>query len=187
MEPIAPFPFDPASAVRFVDACWFSHDGQWFLKVKDRFGLETAMELNEAAVHAMGKIEARRIRELTGIGDIDDCTGFARFLQTFWALRGIPPSEGFMPGSAWRIVSVDADHLEVAVSRCGLAEMAIAAKMGAMGVGNFPGCRGFRRRIQGWGLVLSSRYDFLDEESPGESGSGVVCRHRINRVPRGSG
>jgi hypothetical protein len=187
LEPIAPFPFDPASAVRFVDACWFSHDGQWFLKVKDRFGLETAMELNEAAVHAMGKIEARRIRELTGIGDIDDCTGFARFLQTFWELRGMSPGGGMMHGSTMRVVSVDSDRLELAFSRCPIAEMAMAAKLGAMGIGNFPGCRGFRRRIQGWSLVVSSRYDFLDEESPGESGSGVVCRHRISRVPKGSG
>jgi len=169
-----------------VDACWFSHDGQWFLKVKDRFGLETAMELNEAAVHAMGKIEARRIRELTGIGELNDCTGFTRFLETFWALRGMPSGEGLMRGSAMRIVSVDADHLDLAFSRCLLAEMATAAKMEAMGVGNFPGCRGFRRRIHGWGLILSSQYDFVDEERPGEPGSGVVCYHRISRIPRNS-
>lgn len=180
MEPVAPFPFDPAAAVRFVDACWFSHDGQWFLKVKDRFGLEAAMELNDAAVHAMGKIEARRIRELTGMSDVDDCIGLARFFETFRALRGVPPDDG------WRIVSVDPDRLEMAASRCFLAEMAIAAKLGDMGVGNFPGCRGFRRRIRGWGLALSSRYDFIDEERPGSPGSGVVCRHLISRIRRGS-
>lgn len=178
MEPITPFPFDPAAAVRFVDACWFSHDGQWLLKVKDRFGLETAMELNEAAVYAMGKIEARRIRELTGVGEVNDCIGFARFMWTFWALRGVAP------GAAWRIVSVDPDHIEMVASRCMLAEMATAAKMDGMGVGNFPGCRGFRRRIHGWGVILSSQYDFIDEECPGEPGSGIVCRHRIKRVPR---
>jgi len=164
--------------VRFLDACWFSHDGQWFLKVKDRFGLETAMELNEAAVHAMGKIEARRIRELTGIGAVNDCIGFARFLETFLALRGVPP------GGGTRIASVDADHVELAWSRCGIAEMAAAAQMDGAGVGNFPGCRGFRRRIHGWGLILSSQYDFIDEERAGEPGSGVVCYHRIKRVPR---
>ncbi len=163
-----------------MDACWFSHDGQWFLKVKERFGLETAMELNEAAVHAMGKIEARRIRELTGMGEVNDCIGLARFFETFRALRGIPPGEG------WRIVSAESDRLELAAPRCFLAEMAAAAKMEEMGVGNFPGCRGFRRRVQGWGLVLSSRYDFIDAERPGEPGSGFVCRHRIERVPRGS-
>ncbi len=167
-----------------MDACWFSHDGQWFLKVQDRFGLEAAMELNEAAVHAMGKIEARRIRELTGIVEVNDCVGFARFLVTFWALRGMLPREGFMHGSAMRIVSVDDDHLELAFPRCLIAEMATAAKMEAMGVGNFPGCRGFRRRIYGWGLILSSQYDFIDEERPGELGGGVVCYHRISRVQR---
>ena len=187
MEPITPFPFDPAAAVRFVDACWFSHDGQWFLKVKDRFGLEAAMELNEAAVHAMGKIEARRIRELTGIAEIEDCIGFARFMETFWALRGVPRGEGMMHGGTVRIVSVDANHLEFTLARCMIAEMATAAKMEAMGVGNFPGCRGFRCRIQGWGLAVSSQYDFVDEERAGEPGSGMVCRHRIRRVPRAGG
>jgi hypothetical protein len=160
-----------------VDACWFSHDGQWFLKLKDRFGLETAMELNEAAVHAMGKIEARRIRELTGIGELNDCRGFTRFMETLWALRGVPDG-------GHRVISVDPDHLELAFSRCLIAEMATAAKIEAMGVGNFPGCRGFRRRIHGWGLILSSQYDFIDEERPGEPGSGVVCYHRICRMPR---
>ena len=178
MEPVAPFPFDPTSAAPFLDACWFSHDGQWFLKVKERFGLAAAMELNEAAVHAMGKIEARRIRELTGIGEVDDCMGFARFFETFRVLRGIPDGHG------WHIVSVDPDHLEMAAPRCFIAEMAVAAKMEGMGVGEFPGCRGVRRRIRGWALALSSRYDFIDEESPGEPGSGFVCRHRIRRVPR---
>lgn len=142
------------------------------------------MELNETAVHAMGKIEARRVRELTGIGEIDDCVGFARFMQTFWELRGMPSGQGLMLGSAMGIVSVGPDHVEMACSRCGLAEMAIAAKMGPMGVGNFPGCRGFRRRIHGWGAIVSSRYDFIDEERPGEAESGVVCFHRISRVPR---
>lgn len=177
MEPIAPFPFDPAAAVRFVDACWFSHDGQWFLKVKDRFGLEVAMALNEAAVHAMGKIEARRIRELTGIGAIDDCVGFVRFMHTFWALRGLSPE-------TIQLRSLDADHVEFAFPRCLIADMATAARMDGMGVGNFPGCRGFRQRIRGWGVALSSSYDFVDEEWPGEPGSGVVCCHRIRRIPR---
>ncbi len=178
--PITPFPFDPALALKFVDGCWFSHDGQWFLKVKDRFGLEAAMELNEAAVRAMAKIEARRIRELTGIGEVSDCIAFARFFATFGALRGVPPGEG------WRILSVTPDHLEMAAPRCFLAEMAVAAKMDGMGAGNFPGCRGFRTRIRGWGLVLSSEFDFIDEERPGEPGSGIVCCHRVSRVPRGS-
>lgn len=178
--PIAPFPFDPALAVKFVDACWFSHDGQWFLKVKDRFGLEAAMELNEAAVHAMAKIEARRIRELTGLGEVNDCIAFARLVETFRALRGV------LPGDGWRIVSVDPDHLEMAAGRCFLAEMAGAAKLEGMGVGNFPGCRGFRRRLRGWALALSSQYDFIDEERPGDPGSGIVCYHRISRVRRGS-
>ena len=178
--PIAPFPFDPALAVRFVDACWFSHDGQWFLKVKDRFGLEAAMELNEAAVHAMAKIEARRILELTGMGEVSDCIGFARFFQTFLALRRVPPDE------EWHFLSVTPDHLDMAASRCFIADMATRAKMDGMGVGNFPGCRGVRSRIRGWGLILSSRFDFIDEERPGDPGSGIVCYHRISRVRRGS-
>ncbi len=136
------------------------------------------MELNDAAVHAMGRIEARRIRALTGIGEVNDCIGFARFMWTFWALCGIAPA------TEWRIVSVDPDSLEMTGSRCGIAEMATAAKMEGMGVGNFPGCRGFRRRIHGWGVSLSSQYDFIDEECPGEPGSGIVCRHRIKRLPR---
>ncbi|MBI2320190.1 MAG: hypothetical protein HYU75_25105 [Betaproteobacteria bacterium] len=118
------------------------------------------------------------------IGRAGGWIGFARYMETFWGLRGMPRGQGLVYGGAMRVLSADADHVELAFSRCLLAEMATAAKMGGMGVGNFPGCRGFRRRIHGWGAVLSAQYDFVDEERPGEPESGVVCCHRITRVPR---
>ena len=40
---------------------WLSHDGLWFRAVEDKFGLETAMELDKNAWEKFTVIEAKRI------------------------------------------------------------------------------------------------------------------------------
>lgn len=199
-EPASPYA-DPAFATRFAAfalACWFSHDGQWFLKTKEAFGLETAMALNERVAQATARIQARRIRELLGIGEVEDCRDLARLLPLVHSLFFLSRTDGgesldpfldaysavtgLAPGEA-RVLSVDAEHVEIGFSRCLLAEMAHASGTEAP-PGTLPGCRGLRRWLAGCALGLSSRYDFVDEERPGEPGSGIVCRHEIRRVRR---
>src|SRR3972149_4691483 len=41
--------------------CWMSHDARWFMAVAQDFGLEAASQLNQAASHEEGKVEAHRI------------------------------------------------------------------------------------------------------------------------------
>jgi len=177
---VHPFDYDPGGAVPFLDASWLSHDGQWFLKTKDRFGLEAAMELNEAAVRALGKIEMRRLLKLTGLAEINDCGGLARMLATFWAIRGVPADR-----AVYRHVSPD--RLEMGLRSCLIWEMARAAGMEGMGIGTLPGCRGFRARMQGWSEALSREYEFfVAEERPGDPAAGLVCEHVVVRRKKGS-
>ena len=42
---------------------WLAHDGSWFLAAEERYGMETAMELDAAAWHRFAAAEARRIME----------------------------------------------------------------------------------------------------------------------------
>lgn len=174
MMAVPPFEYDQSQVVRFLDAGWWSHDGQWFLKTKDRFGPEVAMELNEAAARALGKIEMRRLRKLLGLSDVNDCEGFARLLATLWAIREAPDQ------LVYRHVSPD--RLEVGRRYCRIFEMAQAAGMEGMGIGGLPGCRGFRARLSGWSEVLSREYEFLvAEERTGDPVEQIVCEHTIVR------
>ena len=40
---------------------WLAHDGLWFLAVENKFGIETAIELDREAWHGFAAIEAKRI------------------------------------------------------------------------------------------------------------------------------
>ena len=46
---------------------WLAHDGLWFLAAEERFGIETAMELDRRAWEKFTVIEARRIMRRLGI------------------------------------------------------------------------------------------------------------------------
>ena len=46
---------------------WLAHDGLWFLAAEERFGLETAIELDRCAWEQFTTIEARRIMRRLGL------------------------------------------------------------------------------------------------------------------------
>ncbi|HEY67193.1 MAG TPA: hypothetical protein G4N97_02855, partial [Thermoflexia bacterium] len=46
---------------------WLAHDGLWFLAVEEKFGMETAIELDRRAWEQFTVIEARRIMRRLGI------------------------------------------------------------------------------------------------------------------------
>jgi hypothetical protein len=46
---------------------WLAHDGLWFRAVEDRFGIETAMDLDREAWRSFTVIEAKRIMKRLGM------------------------------------------------------------------------------------------------------------------------
>ena len=46
---------------------WLAHDGSWFLAVEERFGMDTAIELDAAAWARFAPAEAKRALDLLGI------------------------------------------------------------------------------------------------------------------------
>lgn len=50
-----------------LQLCWAQHDAQWFLKSKNKFGIEKANEVNQEVVFSIGKIEARHVLNALGI------------------------------------------------------------------------------------------------------------------------
>jgi hypothetical protein len=64
-----PPPAEPLSTELVRDAAlnWLAHDGLWFRAVEDRFGLETAIELDRIAWESFTVIEAKRILKRLGL------------------------------------------------------------------------------------------------------------------------
>lgn len=48
---------------------WLAHDGSWFLAAEERFGMDTAMDLDAAAWKRFAAVEARRIMTTFGIAE----------------------------------------------------------------------------------------------------------------------
>lgn len=46
---------------------WLAHDGSWFLAAEERFGMDTAIDLDGAAWKRFAAVEARRIMTTFGI------------------------------------------------------------------------------------------------------------------------
>ena len=74
---------------------WLTHDGMWFYHVYREFGIETANELNKAAIKSMAPIEVDRIKRILGV------TGR---LETFDEVMGfmLAGLELILPGSVAR-------------------------------------------------------------------------------------
>ncbi len=62
---------------------WIAHDGCWFLAVEEKYGLETAMELDTLSWQCFAPIEAERIKNAFGIPD----HGGLPALEQVWKLR----------------------------------------------------------------------------------------------------
>jgi hypothetical protein len=158
---------------RFYFRMAFSWDGQWFLKTKDRFGLDVAMEMNEAAVRSIGKIECRMLKQLLGKEQIASCRDLIEAQQTF-AGEQIP----------WRIHELSDDRMVIERPDCMLWREAARAGFQEMGPGNAPGCRGFMRRMDGWSEVASERYGYKWEQTCSADRDEGSCRYVVTRYEK---
>ncbi len=82
-------------------------DGLWFVKTEEANGFEAALDIDDAVWQVMPKIQARKLKELTGLGD-----GLEGLYECFTAKLGI---EGF-DFTTQR--EPDGSGFEVLLSRC---------------------------------------------------------------------
>lgn len=173
--PERPFGLGPEALVALAAAAWRAHDGQWFLKVAARHGLAAAMELNEAAIRSLARIELRELKRLAGLASLDDVAQVAEWYrlvrQTFGG-AGLP---------ATRVSVLDADTLVVENERCFGEIVAERSGYGHLRPGEYPPCRGWLARQRAWGEALSARYRFAVAREPCE---GCPCRYVVRRAPR---
>ena len=53
----------------FFHRCYAAVDGLWCMKVEEKYGFDTALEIDNEVFKVMPKIQARKIKELTNTGD----------------------------------------------------------------------------------------------------------------------
>jgi hypothetical protein len=76
----------PLETQKFIlQMCWAQHDGQWFLKLKRKYGMKDINEINQNVVLSMGRIEARHILNALGIkkGSIKSIPEIFKIMNTF--------------------------------------------------------------------------------------------------------
>ena len=68
-----------------LQMCWAQHDGQWFLKSKNNYGIKEANQINQNVISSMGRIEARHILNALGIrkGSINTISEVFKIMNTF--------------------------------------------------------------------------------------------------------
>lgn len=76
----------PIETQKFIlQMCWAQHDGQWFLKLKKKYGIKEANQLNQRVVSSIGRIEARHILNALGIKEksIKSMSEIFKIMNTF--------------------------------------------------------------------------------------------------------
>jgi hypothetical protein len=58
---------DPNAIVEYLRRSYFAADGLWFVKAEEAHGFEEALRLDVEVWRVLGKIQARRAREILGV------------------------------------------------------------------------------------------------------------------------
>lgn len=129
-----------AERARLLLDCWWSHDGQWFLKARAAHGLEEAMALNEDAIESIGRIEMRRLHAALGAPAVTRAHDLMPLVAEAHEFIGIPG----------QVEPDGPDAFLVRVEECRVWAMTRAAELTHVA----PGCRGSLRRRQGWATAF---------------------------------
>lgn len=98
-------------------------DGQWFLKVNDRFGWDTAAEVNIRTRHAFGRLEMRSTLQALGKTKADDLQDALDVWQAYFRMFGA--DRGVFAGD----YAIEGDTLTVTVHKCAAWEGAKRARL----------------------------------------------------------
>jgi hypothetical protein len=98
---------DDRTISEYLRRSYFAVDGLWFMKVEETLGFDEALCLDVEVWRILGKIQARKARELLGIegGTIADLVAA---LQLKWAAEEY----------ASRIVSQTPNRIEIEITAC---------------------------------------------------------------------
>jgi len=144
-------------------------DGQWFLKVNDKFGWDTAAELNIRTRHAFGRLEMRSTLQALGKKKADDLRDALEVWQAYFRMFGA--DRGVFAGD----YAIEGDTLTVTVHKCAAREGAKRAKLEK----DVQACLTCEQLWQIWFSSLLPDHD-VSQETIARMGFGApVCSFRV--------
>jgi len=94
-------------AAEFFRRCYAAVDGLWCMKVEERYGFETALEVDDAVWQVFPKIQARKLKELTGLGNGIE------------ALRECFTTRLSLEGHSYKVANIDdKGGFQITIERC---------------------------------------------------------------------
>ncbi len=94
-------------AAEFFRRCYAAVDGLWCMKVEERYGFETALEIDNAVWQVFPKIQARKLKELTGMD------------RGIEALRECFTTKLSLEGSSYKVENIDdKGGFQITIDRC---------------------------------------------------------------------
>jgi hypothetical protein len=158
-----------ADRAQVLRDAWWAHDGQWFLKAKARYGLQAALELNEAAIESQGRIEMRHLHAALGRPRVASAADLLPLVLAVHELLDLP-AEGETAGE---------DAFVLREIRCRAWEMTVAAGLEEVA----PGCRGSMRRRLGWATFFFPRERVEWTRLQGPPEGPAPCAYRFRLLP----
>jgi hypothetical protein len=105
----------------YLQRCYQAVDGLWFIKLEERHGFDAALDVDVAVWEVMPKIQARKLKELTGrtagLEALQECLGLKLELDGFrYRTEPLNQGEGFqvvMDRCPWQelLVKANREHL----------------------------------------------------------------------------
>jgi len=72
----------PEQKERLLRNIWLLHDGRWFLKSVERFGFDTATELNLGVVKSIARTEMKQLLAETDFGEVRNIKDLQALMET---------------------------------------------------------------------------------------------------------
>jgi hypothetical protein len=144
-------------------------DGQWFLKVNDKYGWDTAAEINIRTRIAFGRIEMRATLQALGKKQADDLRDALEIWQAYFRMFGA--DRGVFAGD----YAIEGDTLTVTVHKCAAWEGAKRAQLEK----DVQACLTCENLWQAWFGTLLPDHD-VNQDVLARMGFGdPQCRFRI--------
>jgi len=123
MSEKTPYEIPPEVRAQVMAGLALAWDGQWFLKVNDKFGWDTAAGINIRTRHAFGRIEMRSTLLALGKKKAENLHDALEVWQAYFRMFGA--DRGVFAGD----YAIEGDTLAVTVHKCAAWEGAKRARL----------------------------------------------------------
>ena len=150
-------------------------DGQWFLKVNDKFGWDTASEINKKVRAAWSKMEMRSALRALGKRKADDLADALAVWQAYMSQLFGSVSDAF----EWQQV-IEGDILRMTTTKCAVLEGAKLAELER----SDHACIACAVSYGTWFSALLPDYEVSDEIISQMGLGAPQCQYLIRAIPR---